>query len=266
LLSLVYVAILAKPHNTPVRIGRGFSFRPKLNLLSLGDYTNLKPIRHRGAAEMKLILVLSAFFFSSSVFALNPPKDYGIKLVPTFMAEKVVADCEYLGEVSSRSAWGGLVAGSLGKKGVMKRMYKKANKLGATHMVLVEASSTAWSGFTAGSAHAFDCGGSSMASAGYSAKEAAELKQSQKQAEISATDSEVPSLRAVKGEAAESCTFLKSIMKGAGGSGDPSTYLELALEKALREAHQLGADSYSVVNMDTTESGASIVIDALKCT
>ena len=211
---------------------------------------------------MYRISILLLVLVSSPVFALKPPEDFGIKLVPTFMAEKVVADCEYLDEVSSRSPWGGLVAGSLGKKGVMKRMYKKANKLGATHMVLVESSETAYSGFTAGTAHAFKCNSSNI---GYSAQEATKFKQAQQQAENSATDSEVPTLRALKGDAASECTFMKSIMKGAGGSGDPAEYLEFALEKALRDAHSIGADSYTVVNMDTTSSGASIVIEALKC-
>lgn len=214
---------------------------------------------------IRATVFLAAFFFCTPAFALKPPEDFGIKLVPTFMAEKVVADCEYLDEVSSRSPWGGLVAGSLGKKGVMKRMYKKANKLGATHMVLVESSETAYSGFTAGTAHAFKCGNSNAAAVGYSAQEASDFKQAQQKAEKAATDTEVPSLRAVKEEAAKGCQFLKSITKGAGGSGDPADYLEFALEKALRDAHELGANSYTVVNMDTTKSGASIVIDALEC-
>lgn len=214
---------------------------------------------------MKPTAFLLTLLICSPSYALSPPEDYGIKLVPTFMAEKVVSDCEYLDEVASRSFFGGLVAGSLGKKGVMKRMYKKANKLGATHMVLVESSETAYSGFTAGSAHAFKCSDAVTASVGYSAKEAGEIKQAQKLAESSATEPDIPVLRAVKEEAAKECTFLKSIMKGAGGSGDPADYLEFALEKALREANEVGADSYAVVDMETTESGASIVIEALRC-
>jgi len=48
--------------------------------------------------------------------------------------------------------------GWLGKKGVMKRLYRKANRPGATHMVLIDSAETAYSGFTTGTAHAFDCG------------------------------------------------------------------------------------------------------------
>jgi len=54
-------------------------------------------------------------------------------------------------------------------------------------------------------------------------------------------------------------------MKGAGGSADPSLYVEAAMEQALIEAASVGADSYSVINLDTTDSGASVVIEALKC-
>jgi hypothetical protein len=55
---------------------------------------------------ISLIPALGALI-SSSAHALKPPEDFGIKLVPSFMAEKVVSDCDYLDEVASRSYWGG---------------------------------------------------------------------------------------------------------------------------------------------------------------
>ncbi|MFC1688286.1 hypothetical protein ACFL07_01330 [Pseudomonadota bacterium] len=214
------------------------------------------------------ILSATMILASSSAQALKPPEDFGIKLVPPFMAEKVVADCEYLGEVATRSYWGGLVAGSLGKKGVMKRLYKKAHRLDATHLVLVESAETAYSGFTEGSAHAFDCGKADVDPGGYSAGEAAKLRTAQENAEQTASlevESSNPPLRAVNEDAAKNCAFIKTVMKGAGGSADPSIYVEQAMEKALVEAANAGADSYVMVNLDTTASGASVVLEALKC-
>jgi len=208
---------------------------------------------------------------SSSAYALKPPEDFGIKLVPSFMAEKALSECNYLEEVATRSMWGGLVAGSLGKKGVMKRLYKKANKLGATHLVVIDSSKTAWSGFTAGSAHAFYCNPDDQDPGGYSAREVVSLKTAQKSAEEAAAASRSDDgasevrLRAVKSEAAKNCEFIKSITTGAGGTGDPSIYVERAMESALKEAVSVGADSYQVINLDTTASGASIVLEALKC-
>jgi len=37
------------------------------------------------------------------------------------------------------------------------------------------------------------------------------------------------------------------------------------MEQSLLEAASVDADSYSVINLDTTDSGASVVIEALKC-
>jgi len=220
---------------------------------------------------MKQLTVILTILFSTTAYALKPPEDFGIKLVPSFMAEKVVADCKYLDEVASRSFFGGVVAGSLGKKGVMKRLYRKANRLGATHLVLVESAETAYSGFTAGSAHAFDCGNADTDPGGYSAYEAIKLKSAQNNAEeaaaaeSSSTETAQTRLRAVKSEAAAKCQFIRSITKGAGGAGDPSVYIERAMESALKEAVGVGADSYQVINLDTTATGATVVLEALKC-
>jgi hypothetical protein len=130
---------------------------------------------------------------------------------------------------------------------------------------------TAFSGFTAGSAHAFNCKQTAQDPGGYSAGEVANLKTAQKNAEEAATarpsgngGSDVR-LRAVKSEAAKNCEFIKSITKGAGGTEDPNVYVEKAMESALKEAASVGADSYQVINLDTTSSGASIVLEALKC-
>ena len=64
-------------------------------------------------------------------------------------------------------------------------------------------------------------------------------------------------------EASIDFEFINTIMNGAGGSGDPSVYVKIAMETALKEATGLGADSYSVVNLGTTGTGVSVVIDAL---
>ena len=72
-------------------------------------------------------------------------------------------------------------------------------------------------------------------------------------------------LRAVSAEDKEDCEFVKSITKGTGGGGDSSQYVEKAMDSALTEAANRGADSYFVVDVDTTESGASVVLEALRC-
>jgi len=82
----------------------------------------------------------------------------------------------------------------------------------------------------------------------------------------SATDGEpVPQLRVVSEEDKDDCKFIKSITKGAGGSGDVSIHLEKAMSKALNEAARAGADSYYIANVSTTSSGASVVLEALNC-
>jgi len=223
------------------------------------------------AKKMNRSIFVLAILIATPAYALKPPKDFGIKLVPSFMAEKVVSECEYLGEVATRSIWGGVVAGSLGQKGVMKRLYRKANRLGATHMILTESAETAYSEMTAGKAHTFDCGKANHDPGGYSAGEVTKLKLAQKNAESAASTVDSGGettnirLRAVKDEAAKKCEFIKTVTKGAGGSADPSLYVEAAMEQALIEAASVGADSYSVINLDTAESGASVVIEALKC-
>ena len=82
----------------------------------------------------------------------------------------------------------------------------------------------------------------------------------------SATDGEpVPQLRVVSEEDKDDCKFIKSITKGAGGSGDVSIHLEKAMNKAQVDAANAGADSYFIANVSTTSSGASVVLEALNC-
>ena len=211
-------------------------------------------------------LVFLLVMISINAHALKPAETFGIKLVPEIFAEKLM-DCDYLGEVATRSFWGGLVAGSLGKKGVMKRLYRKANRLRATHIMLVESAGTAYSGFTEGSAHAFDCSNAGVDPGGITVNEIAKMKINQPEASgPPESDSNGGSqLRAVNAEGKEGCQVLKSIMKGAGGSGDPSIYMEKAMEKALNEATEVGADSYFIIDVDTTASGASVMLEALTC-
>lgn len=71
--------------------------------------------------------------------------------------------------------------------------------------------------------------------------------------------------RSVNERRRDECLFIKSITKGAGGSGDVSKHLEKAMTKALDEAVNTGADSYFIVETSTTASGATVILEALKC-
>lgn len=72
-------------------------------------------------------------------------------------------------------------------------------------------------------------------------------------------------LRAVTEDRRQRCGLISTVTKGAGGSGDPALYTESAMQKALSDAYSMGADSYFVVRVETTASGASVVIEALDC-
>jgi len=72
-------------------------------------------------------------------------------------------------------------------------------------------------------------------------------------------------LRAVTESEKNGCELVKPITTGAGGTGDPSVQTEKAMENALSQAASAGADSYYIVDVDTTSSGASVVLEALKC-
>jgi len=58
---------------------------------------------------------------------------------------------------------------------------------------------------------------------------------------------------------------IKTVSSGAGGLGDPSIHSENAMNKALVSAANAGADSYYVVDFETTEAGASVVLETLTC-
>jgi len=75
----------------------------------------------------------------------------------------------------------------------------------------------------------------------------------------------VSQLRAVSADDKEDCEFIKTITKGMGGGGDSSQYVEKAMDSALTQAANTGANSYFVVNLDITDSGASVVLEALRC-
>lgn len=75
----------------------------------------------------------------------------------------------------------------------------------------------------------------------------------------------VSQLRAVNEKEKTDCEFIQSITKGAGGTGDVSTHLEKAMDRALNEAANSGANSYFVVDASTTASGATVILEALKC-
>jgi hypothetical protein len=74
-----------------------------------------------------------------------------------------------------------------------------------------------------------------------------------------------PQLRAVTEAEKNSCSFLKRVTAGAGGPGDPSIHTENAMKKALVSAANAGADSYYVVDTETTDTGASVILEALNC-
>jgi opacity protein-like surface antigen len=74
-----------------------------------------------------------------------------------------------------------------------------------------------------------------------------------------------PKLQAVDASKRSNCVFLETVTTGAGGPGDPSLHSENAMKKALVTAANAGADSYYVVDTETTAMGASVVLEALKC-
>lgn len=72
--------------------------------------------------------------------------------------------------------------------------------------------------------------------------------------------------RAVSASKKNDCEFIKTISAGAGGgSGNVSSFVEKAMESALRQVADIGADSYFVVSADSTATGSSVILEALKC-
>ncbi|MEE4217321.1 MAG: hypothetical protein V2I48_06915 [Xanthomonadales bacterium] len=82
---------------------------------------------------------------------------------------------------------------------------------------------------------------------------------------VASTNADVPKLRSVSDVRKEECEFLNTISKGTGGGVDSSENLEKAMNAALRQAGMEGADSFFIVDTETTSSGASVILEALKC-
>ena len=76
---------------------------------------------------------------------------------------------------------------------------------------------------------------------------------------------EISQLRSVNADGRKDCEFIKSITRAAGGSGDVSKHLEKAMNDAQNAAAKAGADSYFIEDVNTTASGASVVLEALRC-
>jgi len=72
-------------------------------------------------------------------------------------------------------------------------------------------------------------------------------------------------LRAVNAMDRDDCVFITSITRGSGGTGVVSDHVERAMVLAKTEAAENGADSYFIVSTDTTDAGATVVLDALNC-
>jgi hypothetical protein len=72
-------------------------------------------------------------------------------------------------------------------------------------------------------------------------------------------------LRAVDQTEKGNCGYVKTVTAGSGGPGDPSTHTENAMNKALALVSNAGADSYYVVDVETTSTGASVILEALNC-
>jgi hypothetical protein len=72
-------------------------------------------------------------------------------------------------------------------------------------------------------------------------------------------------LRAVDARDKDDCEFITSISRNVAGKGDVSTFVKSAKNSALTEAANNGADSYFIVSAESTSSGASVTLEALKC-
>ena len=72
-------------------------------------------------------------------------------------------------------------------------------------------------------------------------------------------------LRAVNARDKDDCEFITSISRNAGEVGDVSIFVKSAKNSALTEAVKNGADSYFIVDTESTAFGASVTLEALKC-
>jgi hypothetical protein len=199
---------------------------------------------------------------------------YGIIEVMPWQDDMLNA-CKYLGELHTRSVFGGFASKTHGKKGNHKRLYKKAHELGASHILFADDNHSAWDSFVAGSAHAFNCASNDPSSDKLTQSDYDRIKSGKKnsrdipeppeQQAANVANVSGSQIRSVNEEKRENCEFLKSITKGKGGSGDGSDYVEQAMNAALTQAAKEGADSYFVVDVDVSGSSASVVLEALRC-
>lgn len=74
-----------------------------------------------------------------------------------------------------------------------------------------------------------------------------------------------PQLRAMNAMDKRDCEFINSVRRSAGGTGDVSGYVKQAMSSALTEAANINADSYYLVSTNTTDSGATVILEALRC-
>lgn len=186
--------------------------------------------------RMVLVFLSTTFMLLSYASALASSS---IKVVEA--DEKMVESCNFLRTVTEKALLGTVNT-------AQKKVMKKATKLGATHVVFTEFESANAINFASAAARAYDCN-----------KKGSKLKP--KEPGIGPSHR----LRAVDEAGRSKCEFLQSITKGAGGSGNPSAYTESAMNSALGEAVTAGADSYYLVDVETTNSGASVVLEALVC-
>jgi len=63
----------------------------------------------------------------------------------------------------------------------------------------------------------------------------------------------------------DACKLIQSITRKAGGSRGTSSYVKTVKNSAITEAANIGADSYFMVNTQSTTYGASVTLEALKC-
>jgi hypothetical protein len=63
----------------------------------------------------------------------------------------------------------------------------------------------------------------------------------------------------------DDCDLITTITRNAGGNGDSSKFVKSAKNSALTEAVDKAADSYFIVNTESTLYGASVTLEALSC-
>jgi len=72
-------------------------------------------------------------------------------------------------------------------------------------------------------------------------------------------------LREVDARHKEGCQLVTSISRNVGGTAGVSKNIKNAINSAKTEAVRNGANSYFIANMESTDFGASVTLEALKC-